>query len=73
VPECYLDCGWFYNQNQRFFVLSLLSLLFEAMNFNSLSDIPPLFLLLLMFAFYGVRKQYSIIYRNFTFFIMYFN
>ena len=42
------------------------------MNFNSCSDIPALFFMLLLFAFYGVRKQYSILYRKYSFFVVYF-
>ena len=46
--------------------------LFTAMSFNSCSDIPCLFILLILAAFYGQRKQYSRAYRQGSFFIVYF-
>ena len=42
------------------------------MAFNSCSDIPALFMILLLFAFYAYRKQYSVAYREYSFFVIYF-
>ena len=53
-------------------MLTLVFQLFEAMAFNSCSDIPALFMILLLFAFYAYRKKYSIIYREYSFFVIYF-
>lgn len=53
-------------------MLTLLFQLFEAMAFNSCSDIPALFMILLLFAFYAYRKKYSIVYREYSFFVIYF-
>jgi hypothetical protein len=51
---------------------TLLFQLLEAMAFNSCSDIPALFMILLLFAFYAYRKKYSVVYREYSFFVMYF-
>lgn len=53
-------------------MLTLLFQLFEAMAFNSCSDIPALFMILLLLAFYAFRKKYSIHYRQYSFFVIYF-
>jgi len=46
--------------------------LFQAMIFNSCSDIPTLFMLLVMFAFYAYRKVYTKSFLRYTFFVVYF-
>ena len=43
---------YYYSLNQIFFVGAIVTQLFEAMSFNSCSDIPSLFLILVLFAFY---------------------
>mmetsp|Transcript_21580 Transcript_21580/g.33239 ORF Transcript_21580/g.33239 Transcript_21580/m.33239 type:complete len:491 (-) Transcript_21580:2754-4226(-) len=71
IRKNFVDCEWFYNKNQMFFGLALLFQLFEAMSYNSCSDIPSLFMILLLFAFYAVRKKYSVAYRKYSFFVVY--
>ena len=68
----YVDSDQFYQLNRKFFMPTLMFQLFEAMAFNSCSDIPALFMILLLFAFYAYRKQYSVAYREYSFFVIYF-
>lgn len=42
------------------------------MTFNSCSDIPALLFIAVMAAFYSVRKSYSVAYRVFCFFVVYY-
>ena len=56
VKKNFIGSQWFYNMNQKFFIVALTAQLFEAMSFNSCSDIPSLFFILVMFAFYLQRK-----------------
>lgn len=72
IRKNFVDSDHFYQLNRKFFMLTLLFQLFEAMAFNSCSDIPALFMILLLLAFYAFRKKYSIHYRQYSFFVIYF-
>ena len=68
----FVDTNFFYKLNQKFFIVVILFSLFQAMVYNACSDIPNLFLLLLMFAFYAYRKVYTRQFLQFTFLVVYF-
>lgn len=72
IKKNFIDAEYFYQFNQKFFALAFMFELFTAMSFNSCSDIPCLFILLILAAFYGQRKQYSRAYRQGSFFVVYF-
>ena len=72
VKKVFIDSDHFYNFNRIFFVMIILFELFQAMIFNSCSDIPTLFMLLVMFAFYAYRKVYTKSFLQYTFFVVYF-
>jgi hypothetical protein len=70
VRRSYVDSNYFSKQDQKFFVLVLVSQLFAAMTHNSVSDLPALLFITVMFAFYAVRRHYSIAYRSYCFFVV---
>jgi len=51
--------------------MGLLTSLFESVTFNSFSCIPGLFLVLILFACYDLRKKYSRFYRSYSFVVIY--
>ena len=59
LPVNFLDSHHFYSWNPVFFVLSMILTLFQAMVNNSASDIPSLFFILILFATYTFRKQFT--------------
>jgi len=61
----------FYKKNQIFFMLALFSKLLESVTYNSLSCLPGLFFVLILFAMYDLRKKYSRVYRVFSFLVVY--
>lgn len=72
IPRCYVDSYFFYGMNQFFFVVSLLFTLFQAMTFNSCSDIPTLFLVLMIFATYAYRRTNRVAIFQYIFFVVYY-
>lgn len=72
VKKSFLDSDNFYKNNRIFFITLILFELFQAMVFNSCSDIPTLFMLLLVFAMYAFRKDYTVAFLQYTFFVVYF-
>lgn len=68
----YIDCDWFVKSNKLFFVLFLVFIMGGAMNYNSLSDIPSLLMILILASFYAFRKQYYLTYGKFVIFMAYF-
>lgn len=50
---------------------ALIFALFSAMTFNAVIDIPTLIFLLLLSMFYPIRKDYTMAYRGFSFFTIY--
>ena len=61
----------FYNYNQLFFMMTLFFKLFESVTFNSLSCVPGLMLIIILFAAYELRKTYSQFFRTFSFVTVY--
>jgi len=45
VPMSYVDCDYYYSYNTKFFMVSLVFVLFQGMINNSCIDIPSLFLI----------------------------
>jgi len=41
------------------------------MSFNTLLDLPILIIVLVLVAFYDLRKNYTVIYRSYCFFVVY--
>ena len=72
VKKIFLNSDHFFSFNQVFFVLLILFTLLQAMMFNSCSDIPSLFMLLVMFATYALRKNFTTQFLKYTFFVVYF-
>jgi hypothetical protein len=72
IPANFVDSYHYFTWDRIFFVLSLLSTLFQAMVNNSAADIPSLFFILIMFATYMFRKTFTKIYLQYTFFVMYY-
>jgi len=60
IKKLFIDSDTFYKTNRLYFVTLILFELFQAMVFNSCSDIPTLFMLLLVFALYAFRKDYTV-------------
>lgn len=56
--------------NQKFFVGAIFFELLSAMSLNSVSDIPTLFLILFLASAYAFRKEFSLAYRKYTFFVI---
>lgn len=72
VKKIFVDSDHFYRYNQKFFIGLILFELFQAMVFNSCSDIPTLFMLLALFASYAYRKVYTRAFLQYTFLLVYF-
>lgn len=72
IRRVFLDSDHFYRQNQKFFVSIILFELLQSMAFNACSDIPALFMLLILFAFYAYRKVYTRAFLQYTFLLVYF-
>lgn len=61
----------FYSHNQFYFVVGILSMMFEAVSFNSLSSIPGIFMIIGLLSLFEIRKNFSRAYRVFSFFALY--
>jgi hypothetical protein len=61
----------FYNHNQFYFVVGILSMMFEAVSFNSISSVPGLFMIIGLLSLFEIRKNFSRTYRTFSFFALY--
>ena len=62
VRRNYMDCDWFLKSNKVFFLLFLFFVLAGAMEFNSISDIPAMAMVLLLLSFYAFRREYFLAY-----------
>ena len=72
IKKNFLDSDHFYRQNQKFFLGIILFELLQSMVFNSCSDIPTLFMLLVLFASYAYRKVYTRAFLRYTFVLVYY-
>lgn len=61
----------FYRFNKVFFTMIIFWKLVESVTFNSLSCLPGLIFVILLFSMYDLRKKYSQFYRTFSFFVVY--
>lgn len=62
VKRNYMDCDWFLKSNKIFFLFFLFFVLAGAMEFNSISDIPAMAMVLLLLSFYAFRREYFLAY-----------
>lgn len=67
-----MECNFFYKLNKVFFLLMLVSVLFQSMDYNGIIDIPSLFLILLLISFYEFRKAYNTLFTLYNFFMAYY-
>mmetsp|Transcript_34734 Transcript_34734/g.53327 ORF Transcript_34734/g.53327 Transcript_34734/m.53327 type:complete len:447 (-) Transcript_34734:8731-10071(-) len=72
MPINFMGCRYFYKFNKTLYLLIILFQLLQTMGFNGLFDIPQLFLILLMLAFYAFRKSYYVGFGKFIFFSAYY-
>lgn len=61
----------FYNHNQFYFVMGIITTLFEAVSFNTISSIPSLIMIIGLLSMFEIRKNFSRAYRAFSFFTLY--
>lgn len=71
IKKNYIGCTWFYKQNQKFYSGAIVLYLLQAMAFNAIMDVPSLIFILIMVAGYVVRKEITIIFRTYSFFMTY--
>ena len=72
VKRNYMDCDWFLKSNKIFFLCFLFFVLAGAMEFNSISDIPAMAMVLLLLSFYAFRREYFLAYGRFVMFMAYY-
>lgn len=61
----------FYNHNQFYFVIGIVTMMFEAVSFNTLSSVPALFMIIGLLSMYEIRKSFSRAYITAAFFTLY--
>jgi len=72
VKRNYMDCDWFLKSNKIFFLVFLFFVLAGAMEFNSISDIPAMAMVLLLLSLYAFRREYFLAYGRFVMFMAYY-
>lgn len=68
IPRSFVGSKWIYKQNQLAYITIMASSIFRAMVWNNIMDVPGLLIILLIVAFYQMRKDISAFYRPFSFF-----
>ena len=72
VPMTYVDSDYYYSYNSKYFMVSLVFVLFQGMINNSCIDIPSLFLIQGLAATYPYRKLYTKTVLEYIFVVMYY-
>jgi hypothetical protein len=62
TPMNYIDSYYFNKWNKIFFLTLIIFQLLQSMGFNGLFDLPQLFMILLLMAFFSFRKSYKVEY-----------
>lgn len=52
-------------------MVALICKMIESVTYNSVSAVPGLLLIIGLFSMYDLRKKYSMFYRTFSFFVVY--
>lgn len=68
VPKCFIDCYYFSKWNKTFFLILLASQTIQSMFFNTVLDLPQLFMILLYLPFFVFRKKMFVEYQFYTLF-----
>ena len=68
----YIDCYYFNKWNKIFYLTLIVFQLLQSMGFNGLFDLPQLFMILLLMAFFSFRKSYKVEYGMACIFISFY-
>jgi hypothetical protein len=66
VTRLYFGCHHFGTFDQIFFLVLLLSMIFQAMCYNGLIDIPALFSIIILASLFAFRKNFPNAYRAYS-------
>lgn len=67
-----MDSIWYFDQDQKFGILTMFFQVTGATAYNSCSDLPALLLILILTASWPFRKKHSWFFRKYTIFLYYF-